>query len=479
MFDREQGGMTPEEMRKKRRKKERMQAFGLLGGILAVSVLIGIIVINAALGNFTRKQEKEVVKQEEEKTAEPNTVSDDSAASQVTEAVEQEEEVAQAIDEATVTYDELLDEAVNAYIQNMTLEEKVAGLFIVTPENLTGVGTVTAAGSSTSEALGKYPVGGIVYDASNITDEQQLSDMIFNTKSFSKYEMFIAITDEGGSESPLFSKGLTTEEVMGQKEIGETGGAAGAYSAGLALSSQMIKYGINVDFAPLADTLLVDNSYIADRAYGTDRVETASLAKKMINGLQDGSVNACLKYFPGYGDSKTDPKQGRCSSNRTKEDIAANEYGIVKEAMSADVKLVMISHMTMPKVDDTGVPASMSKIFVTDMLRTELGYDGVVVTDYMSKGAISENYKQADAAVAAIQAGCDMILAPSDFKKAYQGVLDAVADNTLSEERINESLRRIYRVKLKDTVQDPAAETENAGATTDTTGTTDNAGTAE
>ena len=130
------------------------------------------------------------------------------------------------------------------------------------------------------------------------------------------------------------------------------------------------------------------------------------------------------------------------------DDLLANELVPFQQAVNNGASFVMVGHISAPAVTGDDTPASLSSVMVTDVLRNQLGFHGVVITDAMNMGAVTATYSSADAAVTAIQAGVDMILMPDDFQSAYQGVMDAVAGGTITEDRINESVARIIKVKL-------------------------------
>ncbi|MBD5545623.1 MAG: hypothetical protein HDR01_15605 [Lachnospiraceae bacterium] len=468
MFNKQSEEVSKEEARRKKRKKAQLQAYGILtAGVLAlVLVIVGIC---SGVGFIVKRVNASKAEQASEKNDKANehTVSGDDDMEEET--LDLAAQIAEAnAEETEQTTEELQEEVlrnyVGSFIDSMTIEEKVAGLFFVTPESITGVKTVVAAGSSTSSALLNYPVGGIVYDAKNIQDAAQFKEVIYNTKIFSKYEIFVALTEEGGETGPLYSSGLLTEPVLSQSEIGATSGVAGAYSAGISIGTTLLGLGVNVNFAPVSDVTTVDNAFIAPRAYGSDVTTAMSLTKNMLKGMSDQSVYGCLKYFPGHSDVTVDTSKGRGVSKRTKEDLEKCEYEMVKMAIEEKVPFLMVSHVSMPEITGDNTPASLSGAFITDMLRDELGYQGIIITDYMNKSAIAKYYKHADAAVMAIQAGADMILVPSDFKKAYAGVVAAVEAGDITEDRLDESLYRIFMLKYKNSVDYSAVlEAEQSG----------------
>ena len=338
-------------------------------------------------------------------------------------------------------------------LAGMTLEQKVAGLFFVTPEQLTGVSQVVAAGDATRESLEKYPVGGLIYFAQNIQSEDQLKEMLSNTASYSLFPLFFGVDEEGGKVARV-ADALKLDKTLPMGEIGAAGDTQAAYDAYQNIGGYLSAYGFNVDFAPVADVLTnVDNTVIGNRAFSSDAGVAAQMVSSAVTGLQETGVSACLKHFPGHGDTAGDSHTGAAQTDRTKEEMEAEEFLPFQSGIEAGVDMIMVGHITAPNLTDgDSLPASISEKIITGVLRNELGYQGIIITDAMNMGAITEYYKSDVAAIMALKAGADMVLMPENFEEAYQGVLDAVVDGTVSEERIDDSLRRIYRVKLRSRV---------------------------
>jgi len=346
-----------------------------------------------------------------------------------------------------------LDELVNACIDEMPLEDKVAGLFVITPEALTGVGTAVKAGDGTKEALGTYAVGGLVYFAKNIQSEAQLTEMLTNTTLYTKYPLFLAVDEEGGSVSRVADSSIEVEKVSPMAEIGATGDAQNAYDAGVTIGAYLKRLGFNLDFAPVADVLSSeDNTVIGDRSFGTDAGIVAQMVPSLVTGLEEEGVSSCLKHFPGLGDTTEDTHNGMAVTERTLEEFQAVEFPVFKAGIDAGADFVMVSHVSAPALTGDNTPASLSGA-VIGILRNDLGFDGIIITDALNMTAITDYYTSDEAAIKAIQGGADMLLMPEDFEAAYTGLLQAVQDGTISEERINESLRRIYRVKYADRME--------------------------
>lgn len=473
-------GLSREEARKRRKRREQLQAYGLIGGgVLFIVLLVSVIVVIAS-GGIKRAPKEETAAADEIITPsdvppKEETEKEVSAAEQVASATAEKEAVAEeaAAEDPEQVAAKILEDAVQDYIDAMTLEEKVASLFFVTPEQLLNSSKVTEVGGTASEMLTKYPVGGILYSDDNIVDTDQFLEMVSNMRTFCKYETFMAMSDEGGSSSVFQTKGLAAEEeaILSQAEIGSSGGVAEAYSAGIAYGMRFRAFGLNVNFAPVADVTLVSYGSSAGRSFGKSVDTVASLAKNEMKGMLDQSIHPVIKYFPGYGDTKSDGSKGRVSSNRTYEDLQKTEGEVYKQLIDGGAEMIMVSMVNLPEVNGDDTPACFSNKIVTDLLRTELEYDGIVLTDYVDKPAVSTHYKEKDIAVNAILAGCDMIVSPSDFQDEYQGLLDAVKDGTVTEERINESLRRIFRLKYKNLVDYGTEEVDETE--TDVAGTAD------
>ena len=349
------------------------------------------------------------------------------------------------------TWEEKLDAYVDERIAQMPLEDKVAGLFVVKPEAITGVGAAVQAGDGTRQALEANPVGGLIYFDQNIQSEAQLKEMLENTARYAKYPLFLAVDEEGGTVSRIGSSIGPKTDSAGA--IGETGNPENAYQAGAAMGTALYGLGFNVDFAPVADLANVEGSIMEGRAYGSDVSVVSSFVNAMVRGLQEQKVSACLKHFPGMGSATEDTHDGKVSTDRTAEQFWAEELAVFQAGINEGADMVMVSHMAAPALTGDNEPSIFSRTLVTGILREQMGFQGVIITDALDMGAISQYYAADEASIMAVLAGCDMLLMPEDYEKAYTGVLEAVRSGNIDEERINDSLRRIYRIKYADMVQ--------------------------
>lgn len=382
-------------------------------------------------------------------------------------------------------------EAIKAIIDKMTLEQKVAQLFVVSPETLTGVDSVQYAGDMTYQALQDYPVGGIVFAKDNIDSSSQFGTMTDNLQSYSEdisgLPLFLAAAEEGGSASVLgnndnldeyyensysdddsdYSSSSANSVHSGatsMSEIGRKDDSTNAYEAGKSIGSLMSAYGLNLDLAPVADVLSGNSTGIGDRTFGTDAQTVSDMALEVIRGIQEEDVNAAMKYFPGYGAASSN-MSGFPVINSSLDELKKKEFLPYSNAIAQGMDFVMVGHISVPNVTGDDTPASLSEKMISEVLRKDLGFKGIVMTDYLNDKTIVKNYGAADAAVKAIQAGADLLLEPDDLEAAYEGVLKAVKKGDITEDRLDESIYRILRVKLS--MQDESSDTTESESVSD------------
>ena len=343
---------------------------------------------------------------------------------------------------------------VQQIVDSMSLEEKVAQLFLVQPEAIVDIGTATAAGDATKQAINKTPVGGFVYFSDNLQSEQQVQDMLRNVQKYSEDRIglpaFLSVDEEGGTVARVASTGrFDVTDVGDMAKIGASGDVQQARQAGETIGSYLSELGFNLDFAPDADVLTnPDNTVVKKRSFGSDPRVVSDMSLEVAQGLAQHQVYSVYKHFPGHGATAGDTHQGYAYTDKTLDELKQSELIPFENAIQNNAAFIMAAHISAPRVTGDDTPASLSKTMITDILRGQMGYDGIVVTDAMNMGAVTEQYTSAQAAVKALQAGADLVLMPEDFQEAYQGVLDAVKDGTLTEQRINESVTRIVKVKV-------------------------------
>ena len=333
-----------------------------------------------------------------------------------------------------------------ALLAGMTLHEKVCQLFIVQPADITGVSKVTAAGEATRQALEHYPVAGLLYDASNLVEFTQAYTMLSNVQSFSKIPLILTCDEEGGRVNRLMHTIGTTYigPMLDYKDQGTGKAAANAKT----IASDLKSCGFNMDLAPVADVWSNPaNTVIGDRAYSDGFEQAAQLVAAAVGGFHEGGVACTLKHFPGHGDTSADSHYGSVYIYKTLDELRTAELLPFQAGIGAGADAVMMGHLIIADVDDR--PALLSHKIVTGLLREELGFDGVVITDSLKMQAMTDHYGSGDIAVEAIQAGVDLLLCPQNLDEAVSALTQAVEDGTITQERLDESVLRVLRLKME------------------------------
>lgn len=335
----------------------------------------------------------------------------------------------------------------------MTLEQKVAQMFMVTPEALTGCTRVTAAGETTKQSFTQYPVGGMIYMAGNLTDPEQTRSMLDNMEAYSMellgIPVFLGVDEEGGTVARIAkNEAFGVENVGDMSKIGASGDIQKARQAGSTIGAYLADLGFNLDFAPVADVWSNEkNTVVKYRSFGSDAALVQDMVKAQIAGLSEQGILSVVKHFPGHGSTAGDSHKGAAVVEKTLQELRECDLVPFAGAIGAGVPFVMVGHLSLPQVSGDDVPAVLSEKIIQEILREELGFEGIVITDALDMGAVTDYYSPQEAAVMAVTAGADMLLMPEDFAAAYEGVLGAVRDGRLTQERIDTSVLRILKVK--------------------------------
>ena len=357
-------------------------------------------------------------------------------------------------------------DVVEAQLQKMTLREKVGQLFYVRPECLDTTihfNQPSSVDGSTDDIKAiklqavnatmkgvneKYPVGGIILYAHNIEDEAQLSAFISQIRALNGSPL-LCIDEEGGRVARIANNAnFEVEKFESMGAIGATGDPQNAYYCGNTIGTYLRRYGFDIDFAPVADVNTnPENIVIGARAFSDNPEVAAPMVTNYLQGLKDAGITGCIKHFPGHGDTKADTHYGYAQSLKTWDEMLNCELITFKAGIQWGTQLIMTAHIATPNVTGSDIPATMSSVILQDKLRGELGYQNIIITDAMEMGAITQQYNNAEAAVGTLQAGADIVLGPQNFVKAFDAVVKAVEDGVLTEQRIDQSVRRILRLK--------------------------------
>ena len=354
-----------------------------------------------------------------------------------------------------------LEDKVEEQLRQMTLREKVGQMIFIRPEDLD-----TTIHWNTFDDLmplelqevndcmkgvnEKYPVGGIILYAWNIKDETQLSRFISQIRLL-KGSPLLCIDEEGGRVARIANNAnFNVKKYESMSAIGITGDPANAYECGNTIGTYLKKYGFDIDFAPVADVNTnPENIVIGARAFSDNPEVAAPMVTNYLQGLKDAGITGCIKHFPGHGDTKADTHYGYAQTLKTWDEMMNCEMITFKAGINWGCQFIMTAHIGTPNVTGSDIPATMSSVILQDKLRGELDYQNIIITDAIEMGAITQQYTSAEAAVGSILAGVDIVLGPKDFVDAYDAVVKAVEDGIITEERINQSVRRILTYRMK------------------------------
>ncbi|WP_406538148.1 beta-N-acetylhexosaminidase [Fibrobacter sp.] len=346
-------------------------------------------------------------------------------------------------------------------IQKMSIREKVGQMFFVRPEALdTSIHWNEYAElpdykleqvNKTMLAVNKnYPIGGMILYAHNIVDEAQLEKFVDEIRELNGSPL-LAIDEEGGRVARIANNGnFDVPKYESMAAIAESDDPNEAYEAAFTIGTYVKKYGFDIDYAPVADVNTnPDNIVIGPRAFSDNPETAAKFVVSYLNGLESAGVIGTLKHFPGHGDVSTDTHYGYASTNKTWDEMLKCEMIPFKAGIKAGAQMIMTAHIAAPKVSGDDLPATLSSVILQDKLRGELGFDGVIVTDAMDMGAITKQFSNTEAAIKSIQAGVDVVLCSREFTQVFDAVVKAVEKGEIKESRIDESVKRILKLKKK------------------------------
>jgi beta-N-acetylhexosaminidase len=350
-------------------------------------------------------------------------------------------------------------------VKKMTLEEKVGQLFVTYAYGQTADTTNPADVASNQKELGvangkelldKYHLGGVIYFAwsNNVANPQQIAGLSNGlqrvaTRQRSRVPLLISTDQEHGVVTRV---GPPATQLPGNMALGAGRSQANAFDAAQISGKELRAVGINQNFAPVADVNVnAQNPVIGVRSFGSDPSLVSSLVSASVAGYRDANVAATAKHFPGHGDTATDSHTGVPIITHSRAEWDSIDAPPFRAAVRQGIDTIMTAHIVVPALDPSGNPATLSKPIITGVLRGELGYDGVVITDALTMQGVRDGFGDDRIPVLALQAGVDQLLMPAPGKLdiAYNAVLNAVRSGELTEERIDASVNRVLRLKMK------------------------------
>ncbi|KXL52634.1 beta-hexosaminidase precursor [Anaerotignum neopropionicum] len=354
-------------------------------------------------------------------------------------------EVVEQVPEETVkTAKETKQETIENLIDTMTMEEKIGQLFMCDIRNYPNGTGMTVLSEDAAKMVKDYHLGGVILFAENLDTLEQTKKLTGDLQNAAEIPLFIGIDEEGGLVSRLKKSNIPHETMLSPGEMTEP---VQAEAAGRSIGGTLSEMGVNVDFAPVADVNTnPNNPVIGIRSYSDDPQKAGDMVSAFIQGMQGTGVSATVKHFPGHGDTAADSHKGEVFVSHDLERLKSVEFVPFARAIDEGVNFVMVGHIKTPKATTDGLPATLSAQAVK-LLREDLKFNGVAITDAMNMQAITEYYGDGESAVLSVLAGIDIVLMPADLDEAYQAVGKAAQDGRISEERLKESLWRILGLK--------------------------------
>ena len=341
------------------------------------------------------------------------------------------------------------------YLQNMSVEEKVGQLFVVNLELLDDTqGSYYEHKKITrqmKESLEKYHVGGVIFFSRNIARRKQTKKLVRRLQANAPIPLFIAVDEEGGDVARIGSNArMKTTTFPTMEEIGQTKDADYVYNMAATIGQEIGELGFNVDFAPVADVNTSElNKEIGSRSFGDDPEQVSKMVDAYVKGLKSQNICSTLKHFPGQGSSSGDTHQGSVDIDSSIARLRKVDFKPFRVGIESGADFIMVSHISVSKVTESSEPASMSDLIMTTILREELGFDGLIITDAFDMASITDTYTAAEAAYGSFRAGADIVLMPQNLEEAYQAILEKVQDGTLEQKRLDDSVVRILRLKFE------------------------------
>ena len=350
--------------------------------------------------------------------------------------------------------DVTLDGMSREILSNMTINEKVGQMIFAGLDSLKGKeaqGKAEKLTGGMENELKSLKPGGIILYSKNMKDQKQVKKLIGQLEEASSIPLFIGVDEEGGEASRAASvKKMQIDPAKSAQEIGETNSREEAVKAGTQIGTYLAELGFNLDFAPVVDVKKEkEDKLLANRSFGTDPELVGNLAAGFVTGIQQEDVSAVLKYFPGQGSLEADTHKGAADIEKTIKELRQTELKPFTAGIEAGADVVMAGHASCSLITGNQTPSSMSELMVTEILRKELRFESVIITDSMNMKAILDMYAVEDAAVKAVKAGVDMLLCPDNGQEVYNGILQAVNDGKIKEKQIDTSVLRILKLKIK------------------------------
>lgn len=334
-----------------------------------------------------------------------------------------------------------IEEKVNYKMDNLSIDEKIAQMLIVYyigdeyDENLSNI-------------IKEVKPGGFILMSDNITTYDRTLNFVKGMQNDSDIPMIISTDEEGGSVQRIKGiRDISVTDIPYMYYLGQTKDKNLAYKVGEIIANELRTIGVNLTYAPVMDIYSnPNNTVIGKRSFGSDPNTVYDMATSLKNGIEDNLVNTCIKHFPGHGDTETDSHFETPIINKTLDELENSDLLPFIKSIN-DTNMIMVGHIALPKITNSSIPASLSKEIVTDLLKNKYNYKGLVITDALNMRSLTNNYSDKEIYTMAINAGVDLLLMPNGSKNAIKYIKEAIDDEEIDINTINESVRKILTYK--------------------------------
>lgn len=343
------------------------------------------------------------------------------------------------------------------YVKNMTLEEKVGQLFLVTLTKLDDEKGQMNSYEATDEMKGKirdYHLGGVILKKRNLKSQHQTAMLVSELQQVaSGGALYVAVEEDGGGDFSVSKEcaELRAGGYIEPKEMGEKMTSLQIYQKGVSIGKELKNWGLNLNLSPVADVSYGENPEYARRCLGSeeDPDDVSEKLSSYVNGFREGGISVTLRTFPGLGKVSGDITKEMINHSETLMQLRDHEFKVYAEGVKAGADCVMVGNVYMSKLISDEIPAFMSSDIVTKLLREEIGFERVVMTSPLNESAITNKFSQEYAMTEALKAGCDILVQPDDFEEAYHTLLEDVRVGRLNEKVINTAVCRIITNKIE------------------------------
>lgn len=342
-------------------------------------------------------------------------------------------------------FNRLSSEEKAEYVLNkMTLDEKIAQMLVIyyTEDNYD---------DTLQKTIKEVKPGGFILMNDNITTYDKTLELVVNMQKDSDIPMIISIDQEGGNVQRL--QNISDKEVAyipSMYYVGKMNDSKLAYELGKIMAKQLRTIGVNLNFAPVVDiNNNPNNEVIGKRSFGNKPSVVINMALEVKKGLEENKVNTCIKHFPGHGDTVVDSHYFLPIINKSYDELESLELIPYKNAIENNAKMIMVGHIALPKITGDETPASLSKVIITDILKTKLGYNGLVITDALNMGALTNNYTTKEIYIKAINAGVDLLLMPNGSRTAIKEIKEGLNEGKITIKQIDDAVKKILIYKYE------------------------------